>query len=134
MKKAHNFRIDFSNQKVLIEVSTAVFPIPIILHAAYHFIDEARVMVEKGKNDKVIVILIPEKKQIKKSDLEDLAFEFNIQLISSFVEEEESRKQAGVRDTIMKAALLPQVQNLPQRKPSSEEQSQTEKVIPKLKC
>ena len=59
--------------------------------------------------------------------MEELAYEFNIQLISSFVEEEESGKHAGVREAMMKAALLPQDQNLSQRKPLSEKSSQSEK-------
>ena len=109
MKDKYNFRVDFANQKVSIEVSTAIFPVPVILHTAYHFIDEAKVIVKKGKKDELIVTLIPEH-EFKESDLENLAYEFNIQLISSFTEEEESVKHAGVRDTVMKAALLPQTQ------------------------
>jgi His-Xaa-Ser system protein HxsD len=126
IKKEHNFKIDFSNRKISIEVSSEIFPIPVILRAAYHFIDEAKVIAEKGKKDKVIVTLIPEH-EFKESDLENLAYEFNIQLISSFLEEEESRKHAGVRDAMMKAALLPQLGNIPQQPKSERKQSFEEK-------
>jgi len=77
------------------------------------------VELEKGKKDKVIVTLIPEH-EFKESDLENLAYELNIQLISSFVEEEESRKHIGIRDTMMKAALLPQTQGPLQSEKRSE--------------
>ena len=114
MKDKYNFRVDFANQKVSIEVSTAIFPVPVILHTAYHFIDEGKVIVKESKQGKVVITLIPEKNPTKESDLENLAYEFNIQLISSFVEGEESKKHAGIRDTMMKAALLPQTQGPPQ--------------------
>jgi len=114
MKEKYNFKIDSINQNVSIEASSEIFTIPVILHAAYHFIDEAKVIVGKGKKDKVIITLIPEQK-LKESDLDELAYELNVQLISSFVEEEESKKHVGVRDAIMKAALLPQSQNFSQK-------------------
>jgi len=104
MKEKYNFKIDSSNQNVSIEVSSSIFPIPVILLATYYFIEDRKVIVEKGNNDKTIVTLIPNQK-LDEVDLEKLAYEFNIQLISSFLEEEESRKHAGIRDTMMKAAL-----------------------------
>jgi His-Xaa-Ser system protein HxsD len=108
MKKKYNFEINFSNQTVSIEVSPLIFPTPVILHAAYHFIDDAKVIVDEVNDKKIAAILIPNKK-LEESELEELAYEFNIQLISSFVEGVESEKNVGIRETIMKAALLPQV-------------------------
>ena len=115
MKDKYNFKIGSPSREVSIRVSSEIFPIPVILHAAYYFIDEAKVIAEKGKKDEVIVTLIPEQ-EMKEPDLENLAYEFNIQLISSFVEEEESRKHVGVRDTMMKAALLPPISSQPPKK------------------
>ena len=103
MKEKYNFKIDSVNNTVLIEVSPAVFPKSVILHAAYHFIEDEKVIIEGGE-EKITVTLIPEEK-LKEDNLEELAYEFNIQLISSFVEGEESRKHAGIRDTMMRAAL-----------------------------
>ena len=104
MEEKYNFRISPSDRSVSIRVSPEIFPIPVILHSAYHFIDEAEVIVEPDKlKDKIVITLIFD----KETDLENLAYEFNIQLISSFVEGEESKIHAGIRDTMMKAALLP---------------------------
>lgn len=129
MKEKYNFKIDSSDKRVLIEVSPAIFPLPVILHAVYHFIDEARVIVGEGGKGKIMIALIPNKK-IGEADLENLAYEFNIQLISSFVESEESEKQAGVRETIMKAALLPQIQSPPRSESPPEKPSQPKKNSP----
>jgi len=103
MEEKYNFRIDSFSRSISIRISLEIFPISVILHSAYHFIDESKVIVEPDKKNKIVVTLIPD----KKTDLENLAYEFNIQLISSFVEEEESKIHAGIRDTMMKAALLP---------------------------
>lgn len=127
MKEKYNFKLDLLNQSVSIKVSSAIFPAVVILRAAYHFIDEAKVIVGQDKKDKVLITFIPEKKPLKESDLEELAYEFNIQLISSFVEEEESRKHAGLREIMMKSALLPQAQIPLQGRPSSEKPAKTKK-------
>lgn len=140
MKKKYNFRINLSNQSVSIEISPAIFPIPVILLAAYHFIDDAKVIVD-GAEKAITVTLIPLKKA-EESDLprtkesmvrglEELAFEFNIQLISSFLEEEESKKHAGVRETIMKAALLPQALDSSPKEQPTEKSAQPEKPCSK---
>jgi His-Xaa-Ser system protein HxsD len=105
MKEKYNFKIDSSNKTVSIAISPLIFPTPVILHAAYHFIEDRKVIVG-GDNDIITVTLIPNKK-VEFTDLEELAYEFNIQLISSFVEDEESRKHAGVREAMLKAALAP---------------------------
>ena len=101
----HNFKIDAENNTVLITVSSKVFPKPAVLRAAYHFIDDGKVIVD-GDENSIIVTLIPNEKT-QEPALEELAYEFNIQLISSFVEEEESRKHAGTREAMFKAALSP---------------------------
>ena len=75
----YNFKVDPTNKSVEITVSTAVFPSQIVLHAAYHFIEDGKVIVE-GEDKAITVILIPEKDN-SETELEELAYEFNIQLI-----------------------------------------------------
>lgn len=124
MKEKYNFKIDLNNSTISVEVSPSIFPPAVILHAAYHFIEEANVIVKEGggsdEKNKIIVTFIPKRDSIKESDLDELGYEFNIQLISSFVEEEESRKHAGVRDAMMRAAFSPpQIQRGPRPIPPS---------------
>jgi len=107
--KKHNFRIDSDSKTVLVEISPRIFPVSTILNATYRFIDEAKVAVEEKKG-KILVTFILEK-EAEQSDLESLAYEFNLQLIASFAEEEESKKYSGTRDAFMKAALLQQPPN-----------------------
>jgi len=103
----HNFKIDFSNKTVSFNISSLLFPKAVILQAAYHFIEDGKVVVEG--DDKIITVTIIPDKAATKSDLEELAYEFNIQLISSFVEDEESKKHAQIRETMLKAAVSPQM-------------------------
>jgi His-Xaa-Ser system protein HxsD len=107
--KKNNFRIDSDSKTVLVEISPRIFPISTILNATYRFIDEAKVAVEE-KGKKILVTFVLEK-DTKEADLERLAYEFNLQLIASFAEEEESKKYSGTRDAFMKAALLQQPPN-----------------------
>jgi His-Xaa-Ser system protein HxsD len=109
MADRKNFKIDVFQKNVVIEISPTIFSIPVILRAAYHFIDDARVIVNENKKNKIEVIFSP-LKMTNKEELEELGYEFNIQLISSFLEEQESKNNSGIRDAIMKAALLPQSQ------------------------
>lgn len=111
LMEKHNFKINSSNQTVSLEISREIFPVPVILRTTYHFIDDVEVIVKPGKKNLVIVILIKKDKNTKVSELENLAYEFNVQLVSSFVEEEESKKHVGIRDTMMKAALFSQPKN-----------------------
>ncbi len=104
--KKYNFKIDSSSQTVSFKISPLLFPKAVILQAAYHFIEDGKVVVEG--EDKIIIVTIIPNKAVTKSDLEELAYEFNIQLISSFVEGEESKKHAKIRETMLKAAVLPQ--------------------------
>lgn len=130
--KKYNFNLDLTKKNVSIEVLTSIFPVAVILHAAYHFIEEAKVITDQSKNqnkDKIIITFILEKDHIKESDLEELAYEFNLQLISSFLEEVESKRHAGLRETLMKAAMSPQqmrprTQSTPPRQPSSPQNNQ----------
>lgn len=115
MKEKYNFKIDPQQKSVLIEVPTSIYPVSVILHAAYVFIEEAKVIVEEGGDNKIIVNFIPEGK-VEEKDLEELAYQFNVQLISSFCEEVESRKYAQTRNALMRAALTPQTQR-PQGRP-----------------
>lgn len=115
MKEKYNFKIDSNNKTLTVEVSPAVFPKPAILQAAYHFIEDARVIVE-GEDSLIKITLIPNS-EATEAELEELAYEFNIQLISSAVEEVEGERYAKLREEMVKAALRPQ-QPMPQRPPS----------------
>jgi len=103
MKEKYNFRIDSANGTVAIDVSLSVYPKPVILHAAYHFIEEGKVILEGG--DKIITVTLILDKKLDEAELEEIAYEFNIQLISSFVESVESERHAKIRDEIVGAAL-----------------------------
>lgn len=99
----YNFKIDPVNKNVAVTVSTAVFPSQIVLHATYHFIEEGKVIVE-GDEKTITVILVPEKRN-SESELEELAYEFNLQLVTSFVENTEGERYAKLREEMMRAAI-----------------------------
>lgn len=104
--KKYNFEINLEQKQVMIKVASSIFPVQTILRAAYHFIEETDVIVDQQK-DKVLVIFIKETEQPTKESLQELAYEFNVQLISSFLEEAESNKHVSLREELVKAALSP---------------------------
>lgn len=116
MIKKYNFKVDSSGSSVTIKVPLAIYPRPTILHAAYHFIDEDRVILSGGRKN-IAVTFIPEKKT-GEAELAELAYEFNIQLISSFIESAESEKHAKVRDEMMRAAFSSPF-SMPNRPPAA---------------
>ncbi len=105
MKEKYNFEVDLNSRSILIKISPSIFPSPVILRAAYHFIETANIIIGETNEGKATVTLILKKDKMTEAELEEIAYEFNIQLISSAVEEEESRKHAGARDMMMRAAL-----------------------------
>ena len=105
MKEKYNFKIDSANQAVSIDIPSSIFPNQVVLRAVYHFIEEAKVIVD-GNNGVIVVTLIPNQKA-EEATLEELAYEFNIQLVSAYVEGVESERHAKLRDDIMRAALAP---------------------------
>ncbi len=116
MKEKYNFKIDIFNKSVSIDVAKSLFSMPAILHAAYLYIEKRDIIISEEGN-KVIITFILDDQGVTEGDLEKLAFEFNKQLICSSVEDVESRKHAGVRDTMIRAALgLPQIQKGPKEK------------------
>lgn len=107
--KLHNFRVNLKDGSVSIDVKSSISPIPVIMHAAYHFIDDAWVIIGGKPETAIRVTLIPTHKQAKnhEHELEKLGYQFNVQLISSFLEDLEGRRYAGVRNAIVQAALNP---------------------------
>jgi His-Xaa-Ser system protein HxsD len=125
MEEKYNFKIDHQNQSVTLEVSSTIFPAPIVLLAAYCFIDGRKIIVDRANGDKLTVTFIPNKKS-DEAELAALAYDFNVQLITSFAEEETSKKHAGIRDAMMKAALSPQwMPSDHSRRPEKNEQNKT---------
>ena len=78
---------------------------PVIMSAAYHFIDDADVIIDGDPSKKVIVNLILNDSD--ESNLERLGYEFNIELINSFLKDLQARRYMNVRNAMIQAALSP---------------------------
>lgn len=113
MKEKYNFQIEPTEKTVSVNLPKSIFPVSVILHTAYLYIEKADIIVDE-RGEKVTVTFILDKEQIKEADLEKFALEFNKQLICVFVEETESRKHVGARDAMLRAALMPQGPRPPQ--------------------
>lgn len=105
MNGKYNFQIDPLGESVSIEIAPEVFSPAAILLASYYFIENKGVIVEKEEDGRTKVTIIPNEKT-SEADLEKIAYEFNNRLISSSLEKGEELKYSGVRDAMMKAALL----------------------------
>lgn len=101
----YNFKINPKEKTVCLTVSRAIFPSQVVLHAAYHFIEEAKLVVE-GDEKTITVTFIPEKRN-SLTELEELAYEFNLQLVTSFLENVEAERYAELREEMMRRAVFP---------------------------
>lgn len=114
MADKYNFQVDSLVGRVIVDVSLDIFPASTILLASRYFIEKGGVVIEKGGENKAKVTIIPNQK-LSEGELEKIANDFNNRLISTFSEERERWAHDGIRDTMMKAALLqrnPKPQNI----------------------
>lgn len=101
-----NFTIE--NGTAEIKVDPRIFPKEVVLRSAYKFIDRAWISVEKdGNSEKILVKLLPREKKTEK-EIEKLAFSFNMNLVTSYVEDMEAERYAESRNSMIKAAMLSQ--------------------------
>ena len=101
MAKVDNFELDEKNRLVLVSANPKIYPLPVIFSASYMMLDQAFVVVDGNPEVEIVVSLRPKKGQ----SLEQLARDFNNQLLNYAVNACESKKTALLRDQIIKQAF-----------------------------
>ena len=96
-----NFEVDKKENIVLVSVNPKIFPLPVIFSASYLLMDKAFIVIDGNPETEVVVSLRARKKQ----GLEELARQFNDELLNYAVNSEESRKTKELRSELVKQAF-----------------------------
>lgn len=96
-----NIKIDKSGKYIEIVVNSKIFPISCIIRTLNDFIDRYYVAMDKSSSEKILVRLTPH----EKIDLKKLGYEFNTQLVASFVEGSQSRMPEDIKNVTRQTAL-----------------------------
>jgi His-Xaa-Ser system protein HxsD len=97
-----NFELNEKRQTALVSVNPKIYPLSAVFSAAYSMLDKAFVVLDGNPETEIVVSLKPRLNQ----PLEQLARQFNDELISSAVNQSESKKTRLLRDEIIKQAFL----------------------------
>jgi len=101
MPKVDNFEIDKENKLVLVSINPKIFPLPSIFSASYMMLDQAFIVIDGSPETEIVVSLRPK----NSCGLEQLARQFNDQLLNYTVNDYESRKTSALREEIVKQAF-----------------------------
>lgn len=102
IKGISNFEIDKNEKLVRVSINPKIFSLSMIYSACYIFIDQAYAIIDGDPEDEIIVELVPKKEY----DLDKLRLEFSNELLNFAVYETRSKKNASIRGTLLKRALL----------------------------
>lgn len=98
------FNLNEKDSSVVIKINSKVYPLHTIYSASYVFLDRCYIMLDGDPEKEILVEL-----RLKKGsnlDLGILAKEFFNELLNYAFYEEQSRKNASLRDTLLRTALL----------------------------
>ncbi|MFH0832594.1 MAG: hypothetical protein V1900_02670 [Candidatus Aenigmatarchaeota archaeon] len=97
-----NLELHRKDKFVNVSVNPRLYPLEVIYSSAYIFIDRAFVMIDGDPKEEILVQLRPK----NDSDIEELGREFNNELLNYMVYLHRTVKNQGLRETIMRRALL----------------------------
>ena len=96
-----NFEVDKGRNIVLISVNPRVYPLNVIFSASYLIMNQAFAIIDGDPESEIVVSLRPRKGQ----KLEELARNFNDQLLNYAVNNAESKKTEKLREELVKDAF-----------------------------
>lgn len=89
-------------RKVVVSINPNIYPISVIMNAAYKFVDDFWVSV--GGTIEKIEVTIETKKE---TNLKEIGKRFNEEIIHSYLKQEKARQYSKTRNSMMLAALTP---------------------------
>lgn len=101
METLKNWEVDKENERVMVKVNPSIFPLEVIYSAAYMLIDKAYVIID-GDPEKEIFIEFTKKEDC---ELENLALEFNNELVNYAVYVTQAARNQSLREAIIQRAL-----------------------------
>ncbi len=108
--KKHNFEINSDERSIIISVSASVFPVSIIIRTAYQYIDGYDVIMDTAPENRISVKLISLDHKIEAPQLERLGFDFNKELLNSFLKNLNAERYADLRNSLFRMAMTPMAQ------------------------
>ena len=101
MPATDNFEIDIKKKLALVSVNPKIFPLQAVLSASYLMLDQAFVVIDGSPETEIVVSLRPRQKQLP----EQLARQFNDELLNYAVNNAETKKTEKLREEIIKQAF-----------------------------
>ncbi len=86
----------------LVSINPKIYSLGVIFSAAYVLLERAFIVIDGNPNDQIIVSLKPKKGK----NIEEIANEFNEQLINFAVNFEQSERTQRIREEFIKQAFL----------------------------
>lgn len=97
-----NLTINTKKKFVEISVNPRIYPLAVVMNAAYNFMDKANTIVDGDLREEIIVKLWPLDADI---DLERLGKEFNTELVSESVLYRKSAESSSIRNALANTAF-----------------------------
>ncbi len=94
--------IEIKDGHAVLRVNPAIFPLDVVLMAAYVMIGKAHIFLDGNPNEEIKVSIFPD----GSNDLKELAYEFNNQLLNYKVYLVQSERTADLRKILLARALL----------------------------
>lgn len=94
--------IRHSDESAQMELSPKIYPIDVVLSAAYSMMDRAYIIIDGDPGSRITVSLKPREGKATAQ----LAYAFNDELINYSVYKRQSEKNASLRELMLKRALL----------------------------
>ena len=99
-----SFNLNKKDSSIIIKVNPKIYPLHTIYSASYVFLDKCYIMLDGDPKKEIMVEL--RLKENSNLELDILAKEFFNELLNYAFYEEQSRKNAPLRNTLLKAALI----------------------------
>ena len=106
MTAIDNFEVNKKENTVLVSVNPKVYPLSVIFSASYLMMDQAFVVIDGDPETEIVISLRPRAEH----GLEEIARNFNDQLLNYAVNDAESKKTEKLRDALIKDAFAGHLQ------------------------
>jgi His-Xaa-Ser system protein HxsD len=94
--------VEFDGDIALISVNPRIYPLDVVYYAAYSLLDRAYVLLDGDPKEEIIAEIKPKREQ----SIEQLATQFNEELLNYSVYKSQIEKNNAIRQVFIQRALL----------------------------
>ncbi len=106
--------IEIHENFAIISVNPKLYPLSVIYSAAYWLLDRVHVIIDGDPETEILIEIRPKEKD-KKTDLKEIGYQFNDELINYSVYTVQATRNKKLREMIMENALGGNLRNAPQQ-------------------